>query len=1805
MKAKIFHKSWVSILLAVACSVYSLPPMTVLGVSELTDLAHGLAYETNWQDSEFNGGHDDTDHKKLTDDATTTSIWSGDSVHFRKRDSGEPVILTFDLEQECNLYRMEIVGIHEGAAGVSRPSHYQIDYYDEEIGDWVFAYEEVPDTVADGSFTYRAEFDSAPVCTGQVRLTITPESDSRATFLCLTDIRIFGEVASPGTIAQKPAISQNLPETKLVSMQEKFTLSVEAAVTDGGTLSYQWYKDGTCIGNDSSEYSVTAASLSDSGSYSVKVTNTLGDKTAAIDSNICIVTVIDPDAPAQIPVIRRDLEPSVSVSAGEPISFEIEAETPDYGTLSYQWYIDDDPVGNNSPRYTIPSAALSDSGTYSVKVTNTKGGVSETVESVSCLLTVRKKLPNLLGGMTYTTSLSQQDYHSSWPDFDHVKLTDGIKSSIWNQSDSVGFYTFGATPSFSLEFDLNLPISLRQINLGIFQDVASGIQYPASIKVEFKNEECSDWLTLYEGMPINAKDGRTETVLTSDESLTADDLRFTIRGSGAWVFLDEIEVFDETTGARPDGKLSVQELPPVPAGRNLALGKLYEVSQPTDTYPDTGHKELTDGVLGSLSYSDPAWVGFNFWHEKGKEPVEIVVDLEEIQTIGEVRMNLLQSDGGISFPKEINIYTSKDSYAWNQLCGGAETFDVIIDLGEIQSFERVKAGFLKDEAAPPNQDIFRFVYSIPHTVEARYVKVQMVYDSWVFIDEIQVMDRADDREVPTPQQSPQDEIEPDLNNIAFGCSYETQWNYSDLLPDSVRGKLTDGRRGSPNCQSKEWTAYSSIEGIGGYQSYKAFSSQFPDYIKVEYSDDKIKWKTLTERDLSSLQNSSNGIYRFDYAQEAVSGRYVKFTMNMSQLLAMDEIEILKVDDGSPDAEMDPDKGRSLNLISGYDVELSRSADAGNNGNLLTDGIQGIDDGQCLQFQYYNGYPLDNHIVLDVDITSFNSVSDILLTAKAGNALPQNLVFKVSTDKKEWISLKEFGDGSEAVLNGTTAAFCWRGESDSFYSSVEGAVKAYTRYIRIEFDIPRGKTVSLSELEVIGKRGKCSDAGLVMEPRGEIYNVALGKPYTITPAGKENRFPDTGGLELTDGIRGTASIADPAWVGFKAVDIASGKQVDRWPLKTIVIDLEEVKSISSIRFNMLSSSSIQSNQPWVVRTFASMDSKKWTQLSQNNTINIWPGELDSYGWHFDDTNGESRDLTGGAETVAARYIRVDIELVNWNLIDEIEVMGSDGQKEGDLIADNGRYFENGREYLVPGEETTKGVGDMVLCYNGWYGLDSESQNPVGDWAPHMYKPFLTYVDQDGRSVDTMFDTVLLLGLVSQYGRAFDPAGAISDPQLEDWFWYLEKNFKPGGDVENLNTAAKQASIDLNRPDYKVKLVFMIPTIPETITYFGTLNGKPLNLTKEEDRHTLLNWYLDLVLKEMEKYEYIDFVGFYWLSEDGAYTPTAIRYASDCVHERGCYLYWIPYFFGSGNLWGDQLGFDAVAIQPNHYFGSPYDLTGDGRFGTERVVNAAKMASYGVTGIEMEVDERIIDDLGKYNQFLDYLNAGIDRGFGGPNVYRAWYQGIRAMAQFAYADEQEVRDIYDYSYQFLKGTLTEPISYLEDFTHEPVGGSSGEVSGSKKQSFIPGVDQPDPETSSCDFAWEETADGWKYKQADGSYAAGWLKLQNTWYYLGDDGLMKVGWLNEDGIWYYLQGWGGMANTQWVKAGNDWYYFRGNGAMFTGWLLQGDTWYYLKPSGNMATGWNWIGSKCYYFDQNGKMASDTTVGGYKVDASGAWVK
>jgi len=118
------------------------------------------------------------------------------------------------------------------------------------------------------------------------------------------------------------------------------------------------------------------------------------------------------------------------------------------------------------------------------------------------------------------------------------------------------------------------------------------------------------------------------------------------------------------------------------------------------------------------------------------------------------------------------------------------------------------------------------------------------------------------------------------------------------------------------------------------------------------------------------------------------------------------------------------------------------------------------------------------------------------------------------------------------------------------------------------------------------------------------------------------------------------------------------------------------------------------------------------------------------------------------------------------------------------------------------------------------------------------------------------------------------------------------------------------------------------------------------------------------------------------------------------------------------------------------------------------------------------------------------------------------------------------------------------------------------------------------------WENTDRGWKYKESSGSY------VTNTWKQV-------------DGIWYFFDGEGHIA-TSWRQIDGAWYFFNASGAMLTGWVQSGNDWYYLNPSGAMVTGWVQSGNDWYYMSPSGAMLSNTTTAdGYRLDASGRWVK
>ena len=151
----------------------------------------------------------------------------------------------------------------------------------------------------------------------------------------------------------KPAPAS--PQTPVITAEsKKFTyevngepevLTITASVTDGGKLSYQWYKSDSADG----EYTVVAeATVKDftpdtsavgTTYYKCVVTNTLDGKTASADGAVFTVEVIEKkgveDKEATRPKVEATTEYTVEVNKEETLA--VTAESLDGGKLSYKW----------------------------------------------------------------------------------------------------------------------------------------------------------------------------------------------------------------------------------------------------------------------------------------------------------------------------------------------------------------------------------------------------------------------------------------------------------------------------------------------------------------------------------------------------------------------------------------------------------------------------------------------------------------------------------------------------------------------------------------------------------------------------------------------------------------------------------------------------------------------------------------------------------------------------------------------------------------------------------------------------------------------------------------------------------------------------------------------------------------------------------------------------------------------------------------------------------------------------------------------------------------------------------------------------------------------------------------------------------------------------------------------------------------------------------------------------------------------------------------------------------------------------
>ncbi len=271
-----------------------------------------------------------------------------------------------------------------------------------------------------------------------------------------------------------------------------------------------------------------------------------------------------------------------------------------------------------------------------------------------------------------------------------------------------------------------------------------------------------------------------------------------------------------------------------------------------------------------------------------------------------------------------------------------------------------------------------------------------------------------------------------------------------------------------------------------------------------------------------------------------------------------------------------------------------------------------------------------------------------------------------------------------------------------------------------------------------------------------------------------------------------------------------------------------------------------------------------------------------------------------------------------------------------------------------------ASDVVLFYAG---------GELGNYYDQKYAAdYVSYVDRDGKE-HWLFDGFLLLQIwdvtkENSANIAYTPdmkdrqGNWLLSANQADWKSLIEYYFAEGSCIDAIDKAVGEAAKRLGKPAQKRQIIISLYD-PMTYRlsgaktggtkYWGILNDKVTDFSKEEDRIAADKWFVDEVLKayKSKKYENVELGGFYWIMEEFFGESPIVTALSEYVHSKGYPLTWIPYFQAPAYTEWRERGFDLAWYQPNYFF---YDVP------ESQIKTACEQGPANGMGMEMELDER---------------------------------------------------------------------------------------------------------------------------------------------------------------------------------------------------------------------------------------------------------
>lgn len=811
---------------------------------------------------------------------------------------------------------------------------------------------------------------------------------------------------------------------------------------------------------------------------------------------------------------------------------------------------------------------------------------------------------------------------------------------------------------------------------------------------------------------------------------------------------------------------------------------------------------------------------------------------------------------------------------------------------------------------------------------------------------------------------------------------------------------------------------------------------------ADTNDENTEWTSLgTVKKPTYIENSMQ-VAKLTL-ETPINARYVKFQiMKASAWVFLDELTVISDSQGTSasleylklldeayanDSLTNDERLAALNSVLGDDIDRSKTAVLYSQGcsysssysaattNFTNDGkklTNGNDVGSSYESEAWVGYEGGEQLDLTVTLKQERSdLADFSLSMfnrpTTGITLPAYVDISVSSDNETFTLIGRVYASSDAAqsnytyslklqqgVKGKYVRFTLAKTDCSLFLVEETAVYVYTDEVILTGDPlypdvvipqvseptywPSSTTDYKKNINLISNMSYQIASGVLLYKAEE---ASFNSPVTSTI--------------LTDGIKSNdTNYSSSTWfkthLGFS---------------RNIYFDLVNNSTITGFSINFLQYSSVGIGQPGLITLYLSDDGISWygvnstivPQASADPAITAVKVTLD--------------------KAVQARFARFSYDVGCHVYLDEIQLFGTKYVASGTPACDElGIKDEESGNMLAPSEDVLGGASDVMLAYHTSNVLTKD-----------VFLSYVAYLDSEKNIKDTMFDGYLFLPSVAAL-----PSGGLpyKNSIKSDWDYVLESVFAEGVNLDALNQAVTEVKTALSIPDYKVKVYYTLLYPSLTVTDFGDVDGDGVSedFSKLDDRLKAEEWYMKEFLKRFDAaaYENLEFCGFYWFhetvntAEDDMNTLNGV---SNLVHEQDSQFFWIPYFSALGyNQW-TAYGFDAVCLQPNYVFNDDANES--------RIAETAHLIKLFNLCIEIEFNNEAFDNEIYYDRYMDYLKGGIYYGYMTGSIHM-YYQGTTDIYKASISEDVKTRTIYDYTYQFIKGTLDIYPDKLDDFS-----------------------------------------------------------------------------------------------------------------------------------------------------------------------------